>query len=106
MPAKEPEEVDPDDVEELLEEEITDPAIQRELLLAEIGEQLDNRINPLDDIGRAARDNPDALDALLDSWRMESLPPPAPAPPVDEEDPEEAAFYAKISRVPAPPKPK
>jgi len=122
-------EIDPDDVEELpdedgevIAEEITNPSIRNELLLAALGEQVDDdKVNPLTAIGTAARENPEAIDALLDGLRMPSLPPPPlptepppakvpttlPAPPDEEdEDEEEAAFYAAISLPPGPPKPK
>ncbi len=59
-----PDDDPPDD--EPIAEETTNPAIERELLLAGLGEEVDRKENPLDAIGEAARDNPDAIDALLE----------------------------------------
>ncbi len=78
----------PDD--DPIAEETTNPAIERELLLAVLGEEVDREENPLDAIGEAARDNPDAIDALL-----EGLDTPSP-PPDDDEDEDE--FYSKFEK--------
>ncbi|HVM91030.1 MAG TPA: hypothetical protein VMU11_03995 [Verrucomicrobiae bacterium] len=125
-------EADPADVEDLGDEydievdETTDPSIQRDILLAVLAEAPAERPkNPLADIAQAARENPDAVDAMFDSLRLPSLPPPPPEPPPEhpeapysippvlrvpedeEDDPDEAEFYSRVTGIPLPPpKPK
>ncbi len=92
-----PDDDPPDD--EPIAEETTNPAIERELLLAGLGEEVDRKENPLDAIGEAARDNPDAIDALLEGLDEPPPEPPKipttrPSPPPDDED----EFYSRFEK--------
>ena len=92
LPDDEPTDEDP------LVEEITNPAIQEELLLAELAEQIDHKEDPRDAIGEAARENPDAIEALLEGLDPPPEPPKIPttrpSPPPDDED----DFYSRFEK--------